>query len=289
MNLTIHNDRQLFRESVIFTSQQTGFNPQLIEKDYMCSVVLNFLSSYTNGSLIFKGGTCLAKVYWSFNRLSEDLDFIIPMPTKSKRKERYEKAKPYKQALENLPIKFPIFKLTEPLEGKNDCRQYLATISYDSIVSGNEEIVKLEVGLREPLILNSMMMNVSTLLQNAANVNDQMVSFTIECLKFEEALAEKFRAALSRKDVAIRDFYDIDYAVLKKGLKINTTNFLDMVKKKLAVPGNDSPNMSIERISALSGQLESRLKPVLRDEDYKAFDLDRAIKITNEVFEQIKI
>ena len=48
----------------------------LIEKDYYCSLILNY---FFNGdtSLVFKGGTCLSKVYVDFYRLSEDLDLII--------------------------------------------------------------------------------------------------------------------------------------------------------------------------------------------------------------------
>ena len=38
-----------------------------------------------------------------------------------------------------------------------------------------------------------------------------------------EALAEKFRAALSRREPAIRDFFDIDYAVRKGGLQRRET------------------------------------------------------------------
>ena len=35
----------------------------------------------------------------------------------------------------------------------------------------------------------------------------------VRCIVKIEAFAEKFRAALSRLEVAVRDFFDLDYAV----------------------------------------------------------------------------
>jgi len=67
-----HEDRAMFLEAVNFTTAQTGFSPRLIEKDYFCTVLLQYLA--TSGVLVFKGGTCMAKVHAEFYRLSEDLE-----------------------------------------------------------------------------------------------------------------------------------------------------------------------------------------------------------------------
>jgi predicted nucleotidyltransferase component of viral defense system len=68
------DDPDLLRQAVDYTARQTGFSPRLIEKDYFCSVVLEYLAA-RDAELSFKGGTCLAKVHGGFYRLSEDLDF----------------------------------------------------------------------------------------------------------------------------------------------------------------------------------------------------------------------
>src|SRR3990167_10579369 len=67
------------KEAIEFTAQKTGFSARLIEKDYYCSLILNYLYSRTklDDKLIFKGGTLLAKAYTDFFRLSEDLDFSV--------------------------------------------------------------------------------------------------------------------------------------------------------------------------------------------------------------------
>ena len=45
-------------------------------------------------------------------------------------------------------------------------------------------------------------------------------AFSVPCLSRAEAMAEKLRAALSRRDVAIGDFYDVDHAVRRLGLRV---------------------------------------------------------------------
>jgi hypothetical protein len=93
-----------------------------------------------------------------------------------------------------------------------------------------------------------------------------------------EAFAEKFRAALTRRDVAIRDFYDIDYASQKLDLHIDDEEFIRLVRQKLSVPGNFQVDISQPRLEVLRQQLEGQLRPVLREKDYSDFDLERAIR-----------
>ena len=53
-----------------------------------------------------------------------------------------------------------------------------------------------------------------------------------------EAYAEKFRAAMTRREPAIRDFFDLAYAVRDMALNTQDAEFISMVATKLAVPGN---------------------------------------------------
>ena len=85
--IALHEDAPLFRQAVTFTAAETGFNARLIEKDYFCSVLLQQLGRAAP-TLVFKGGTCLAKVHTGFYRLSEDLDYSIGMPLDATRRER---------------------------------------------------------------------------------------------------------------------------------------------------------------------------------------------------------
>ncbi|MGH7430053.1 MAG: nucleotidyl transferase AbiEii/AbiGii toxin family protein, partial [Candidatus Methylomirabilaceae bacterium] len=85
--IKLHEDPQLFREAMNFTAAETAFAARLIEKDYYCSVLLEHLAAVGGRHLVFKGGTCLAKVHAEFYRLSEDLDFVLPMAVDAPRSE----------------------------------------------------------------------------------------------------------------------------------------------------------------------------------------------------------
>ena len=66
--LRAHLDEAAFVEAARFTAAKTGFDPRLVEKDYFCTLLLAELSG--PDGLVFKGGTCLAKVHADFYRLS---------------------------------------------------------------------------------------------------------------------------------------------------------------------------------------------------------------------------
>ena len=41
--ITAHEDKVFFHEALLFTAGQTGLNANLIEKDYYCTVLLQYL------------------------------------------------------------------------------------------------------------------------------------------------------------------------------------------------------------------------------------------------------
>lgn len=280
--ILIHEDPEFFRSAVTFTAATTGFQARLIEKDYFCSVLLQYLAE-ANGSLIFKGGTCLAKVLVDFYRLSEDLDFVIPMAVDSTRAERSRQAAPLKTAVDSLSQELPIFRLNSPLTGANNSTQYLAALQYTSVVSGQSDIIKLEIGLREPLILPQIGGSAKTILLNPSSEESLVEDLELRSISRLEAFAEKFRAALSRRQVAIRDFYDIDFAIRKKPIHPEDEQLIDLVRQKIRIPGNESVDISEPRLTELRQQVEAQLRPVLRESDFQGFDLDRAFGIISEM------
>src|SRR3989338_3496921 len=149
--IRVHEDPTLFREAVNFTAAETAFAPRLIEKDYFCTVLLEYLEA-ADAALIFKGGTCLAKVHAGFYRLSEDLDFVIPMPTDASRSDRSARMAGMKKALAALPRQRAVFRVVQPLTGANSSTQYIAAVGYTSELSRQEDTMTIEVGLREPLL-----------------------------------------------------------------------------------------------------------------------------------------
>jgi hypothetical protein len=114
-----------------------------------------------------------------------------------------------------------------------------------------------------------------------------MEPIMVRCLAVQEAFAEKFRAALSRRDAAIRDFYDIAYAVGNAGIKPDVDEFIELVRHKLALPGNEPVDVSEARFMALRRQVDTHLKPVLRSKDFSEFDLEWALGLGAEMASRI--
>jgi predicted nucleotidyltransferase component of viral defense system len=281
----LHEDQALFREAIEFTNSVTKFPQRLIEKDYYCSALLNYFSGVTE--LVFKGGTCLAKVHANFYRLSEDLDFVIPIAIESKKSERKKSINPVKETYNKINDDLPVFRIAEKLTGANQSTQYIGAIEYNSILSERVETIKVEVGLREPLLEVQESRDVRTILLNPVNNQRMIPEITFSCISGREAFAEKFRAALTRRDVAIRDFFDIDYAVNNLKLDVEDTELVELTRKKLAVPGNDPVDVGNDRFETLQRQLETELKPVLRTKDYNQFDLNRAFKIVEDMSDRL--
>jgi len=159
------DDANLLVQAIEFTARQTRFNPRLVEKDYFCSVVLEYLAA-NDADLTFKGGTCLAKVHGAFYRLSQDLDFSISTPMTASRSERSRRADRLKPAVGDIPRRLPGFRVVEALRGANESSQYNAVVGYASLLDSHVEPIGIEVGLREPTLTSRHQGSSKTMLLN---------------------------------------------------------------------------------------------------------------------------
>lgn len=209
--LNFHKKEKDFLEAIRKTSQNSGFSEILIEKDYYCSLLLKEIFQAKDYLLVFKGGTLLNKCYAGFYRLSEDLDFSISNKPKTSRKQRRslaEKSKKYViDAIKKLSLDF-----SKTFEGHNESRLYSAEIAYNSLITGNKNTIKIEFGIHEEIWERESLM-AKTLLENPLTQKPVLPDFHVVGLSLKEAYSEKIRAALSREKPAIRDIFDIHYAI----------------------------------------------------------------------------
>ena len=271
-------DPDIFRESLSYSEGVTGFTASLIEKDYYCSLILHHIFDRET-PLVFKGGTCLSKVYADFYRLSEDLDLIIPVSVDAPRSQRSSKMNPVKGIFDELPAAIPGVAVSTTFRGHNESRQYIGYLEYPSTVINKQERIKIEIGIREPLLLSSVTGEARTIAVNPFSGQPLLPVFTVQAMDMKEAYAEKIRAALTRRKPAIRDLFDLFYAGRKMGLDLDALDFLTIVKKKLSVPGNTLVHISSEYKLEIKRQLEGQLRPVLRPADYDGFNMDEAIEL----------
>jgi hypothetical protein len=69
------NERRLYFEQA---AVRRNASPVILEKDFWVSWLLGILfESEFAGSLVFKGGTSLAKVFGAIDRFSEDIDLSL--------------------------------------------------------------------------------------------------------------------------------------------------------------------------------------------------------------------
>jgi predicted nucleotidyltransferase component of viral defense system len=279
-------DPDIFREALAYSEADKGFISTLIEKDYYCSLILQYFFS-EDTELVFKGGTCLSKVHADFYRLSEDLDFIIPVAEEITRPQRRACIKSVKRMFEKLPKVVPGMTISEAFRGHNESRQYIGCLEYPSVIVEKLEYIQVEVGLREPLLSPSESKKASTIAVNPFSGQPLLPTFTVSAMALKEAYAEKVRAALTRRGPAIRDFFDLFYVDRKKLLNFFSPDFLKMVKSKIDAPGNDPIDVSTERKQELNRQLAGQLKPVLRPTDFKGFNMEEAFKLVSKIAEAL--
>ena len=282
--ISVHEDQAFFREALLFTAGQTGLNATLIEKDYFCTVLLQYLYDQPDSPLIFRGGTCIGKVYADFYRLSEDLDFMFSTPPEASISVRRKRMAPVREWVKKISEEMSILTLPEDFTGHNGSRQYIAYVTYPSVFLTEEAArIKIEVGLREMPLMQPAQMKARTLLINPFTRKSLVPDIDLTTLSMKEAIAEKLRAALTRLEPAIRDFFDIDYLASRNKMDLNDRHLFQLLAEKLKVPGNPPINLSLARKEKLKTQINTELKPVLRPVDFESFDLDRAFGLVERI------
>lgn len=76
--MRLHENNELFRQAIQFTSDQLKIRPIFIEKDYWVTFALHTIfNSPIGADSVFKGGTALSKCYKLIERFSEDIDLVV--------------------------------------------------------------------------------------------------------------------------------------------------------------------------------------------------------------------
>ena len=69
-------NRELFRDVILVTSEKLGISEDIVEKDYYVTLILKKLSGIEYPA-VFKGGTSLSKAFHVIDRFSEDIDITF--------------------------------------------------------------------------------------------------------------------------------------------------------------------------------------------------------------------
>jgi len=215
---------------ILEVSNTQWFERFKLEKDFLLTLILIKFGEILP-DLIFKWGTCLNKIYFPYFRLSEDLDFVISDTIR--RKARKTLLRKYEQ-----DISRELSKLWLIAEGEitkfDEHKLMMLNYTYTSVIDKSLQNIKLDISLKWTLELPPIPWEIHSIYKDKILEEDIFWTHTISCIDLQEALAEKIRAALTRKIPAIRDFFDIWYIKNHSDFDFSSSNFKKLVNIKLA-------------------------------------------------------
>ncbi|MCL5730441.1 MAG: nucleotidyl transferase AbiEii/AbiGii toxin family protein [Candidatus Pacearchaeota archaeon] len=280
-------DKERLERIIPVLAQQHNFRLEVVEKDYYLTVILNNIESGFGDKLIFKGGTLLNKIHLNYHRLSEDLDFTFNsstgLDTRSKRSRAIE---PIRKKMRSFLASLNLKSKSPEGEGFNNSTQYVFNILYPSFITGEDENVKIEISLRQPPIDKLVYNLVKHFYKDPFTNKDLIPSNKILSLSLKEAVAEKLKAALTRRNLAIRDYYDL-WHIAETKFDFQDAHFVSLFKKKLkneGYTGDYSKNFGLreESMSLLRHQIATELMPVIRLGE--KFELEKLFARFNKIF-----
>ncbi|OQB54072.1 MAG: hypothetical protein BWX99_02263 [Deltaproteobacteria bacterium ADurb.Bin151] len=284
----IHHDKDKFRDLVDRAAMHAGFYAPLMEKDYYLTFILSRIFDLS-ADLIFKGGTCLNKIYYSYYRLSEDLDFTMRLPDDSATRGIRRKA------IQTIKDNIAAFADTlgmrlEGMEsaGRNESKQYIYYLVYDAVTLPVAQSIKLEISLRFNPLIDPESRRIQHLYKHPFTGAPLFDAGFVNCLALNEIVSEKLRAAALRKDIAPRDFYDLDF-ILRNKFNLKNKQIIELFRNKLAEDKADTAlkkylvNMgrSVQEIKDMRARVKEELFEVLTGKERETFNLDQALKRIN--------
>jgi len=283
-------DKEKLQQIIPFIAEKFKFRLEIIEKDYYLTLILNNIESHLSDKIVFKGGTLLNKIHLSYHRLSEDIDFTYFSPegieTRSKRSRAIT---PIREKMPGL-LKLLNLKSKKPEgEGFNNSTQYVFNISYPSFISGKDENIKLDISLRQTPVEKPVYNTITHFYKDPFTGEDLIPKNKILSLTLNEIVAEKLKAAITRRDVAIRDYYDL-WFISEARFDFKSKHFLSIFNKKLEEEkyrANYSHNFGLNQksIELLNKQISTELIPVIRIGE--TFDLNKVFERFNVIMQKL--
>lgn len=139
-------NRELFRDAIMLTSERLNVSEDIVEKDYYVTLILQKLS-VIDYPIVFKGGTSLSKAYKLIDRFSEDIDitFTEHLGEARRKKLKYNILKPI---ADELGLEIKNFDLIQSDRDLNHYDFYYESVVGDRVSNPIPVYVKLETALK---------------------------------------------------------------------------------------------------------------------------------------------
>lgn len=188
---------QTLRLRMAIASRAVGKPQYVLEKDYALSYLIAGIAAVPalRETLVFKGGTCLRKMYFPGYRFSEDLDFTSVVPWDSSELIGYV-ARAADEMKEML-LAFGPFEGTVATERHREAHprgQFVFRVRVRfPWMRGADCSLKVEVSVQEPLLAGPVERNL------IHEFSGETLKATIGAYRLEEIAAEKLRAFLQSR------------------------------------------------------------------------------------------
>jgi hypothetical protein len=290
--------------SYVKETKKTNIEDQYIEKDYFISL---FLSTWQKlketgkvshlDKLIFKGGTLLARNYLDYPRISEDIDFtyeesndLRKLGSKNKREKAIlQRIAPIidevKAICDNVNFVFDTNRKNRKyIIVRNSRAVYLLNIYYNSLITGEEIPIKIELNFLENVFHDCSEITINNIVPQdlfLKSIGYNLLNIKLITYPLDEVIIEKYRAVLTRDALKERDVFDL-YLINKRCKNVLKYNN-KLIFKKIESARMISPD--------LSNNLEKNCT-LLRDKGFGDSDDDISrlslIEINEKNYEEFK-
>ncbi len=138
-------NKELFRDVILLTSQKLEVSEDIVEKDYYVTLILKKLSQI-DYPIVFKGGTSLSKAFNVIDRFSEDIDITFSEHLGEARRKKL-KYKILKPIADELGLVIRNFGSVESDKNLNHYDFYYEPVAGDRVINAIPPYVKLETSL----------------------------------------------------------------------------------------------------------------------------------------------
>lgn len=236
--------RNDFRKYLAYVKEQRHITIEeyYLEKDYFISSFLSMWQQLRDegniphlDSLIFKGGTLLARNYLNYPRISEDLDFthkdsnnLRTIKTTGRRETQIRNRiipiiDDIKHICDAVNFDFKTDRTNERyIQVRNSRAVYVFYLYYSSLITGEQIPIKIEVNLLDHIIYDSSDETLRNIIDQDTflkSIGYDLTNRTMKTYALDEIILEKYRAILTRKALKERDILDL-YLIHQKGTDV---------------------------------------------------------------------
>jgi predicted nucleotidyltransferase component of viral defense system len=226
-------------------ARQEGVRDTQIEKDYVLSWILTGFanSKLLSENIVFKGGTCLKKIYFKDYRHSEDLDFTLLNHSISNdaMKEAVVFALEYVKEKANITLSICDFN-------EHETGSLNFYISYIGALGGSGANKRVKVDISKDELLKFGIVG-----REMFETYSDHESCRLKCYSLQEIMMEKMRSLLSRQQP--RDYYDLWYLSNQEGLEMS--DYRLEFEEKTRYKGFNPENLE-KRVDQLSPIFKTR-------------------------------